>query len=326
VLISASDPMVVGLSLAAIDCALCGRPRAAWWLMVLISLGRPEAWLVADLYALWAWRSIPSMRAQLAAGLVLIPLLWFGVPAIAADTWFISGKVALDTTRGISGDRLSAMISGFTGLYELPMQLAALFGLAVAAARRDRPSLVMAGAAIVWLATEAGFALHGWNPSFRYMFAPAAVLIVLAGAGIGHVLARTSGHLVLRWATVAGIAALIVTLAPHARIRGRLAHNGIVIGHHWARQLDRLHAAIDRDGGAKRILACGQPVSYYGFQSILAWDMDQNIADVGWDPPTWIKRGQPIVFFEPVGLGWKVVPIHTTRPDCDRLAIETAFS
>jgi hypothetical protein len=327
VFVATADPMVIALCLGAIDCHLSGRRRAAWVLLVLAALGRPEAWPLVGLYGLWAWRAIPPMRPQLVVGVLVIAAMWFGIPAIASDNWFIAGRVALDSTNAIPGDRLSLMISGFAGLYELPMQLAVLFALAFAVVRRDRTWLVLAGAALVWLATEAALALHGWNPSFRYMFAPAAVLIVLAGAAIGRTLAITSGHTLLRLATVGALAALVVTLAPHARIRGRLAHNEVVFFKRvWARQLDRLHEVIDKDGGPRHILTCGQPVTSVAFQSILAWEIHENVADVGWDPPKSISRGKPIVLFEPYKLGWKVVPIHTHRADCDQLSTETSFS
>ncbi|HEY6397134.1 MAG TPA: hypothetical protein VIX82_06745 [Solirubrobacteraceae bacterium] len=326
ILITAADAMVVSLCLAAIDSHLSGRPRITWVLLVLASLGRPEAWLVTGLYALWAWRAVPRMRTDLAVGLGAIAAMWFGIPAIASRSWFISGQVALDTTRSLPGNRLSLMISGFVGLYELPMQLAALFALALAVARRDRTWLLLVGAALVWLATEAAFALHGWNPSARYMFEPAAVLIVLAGAAVGRTLAITSGHLILRGVAVAAMVALIVTLAPHARIRGRLAHNEIVLTRAWARQLDRLRAVIRKDGGTKRILACGRPVTEWWVQSIVAWEIGENVAEVGWDPPTSITRGTPIVLFEPYKDGWKVVPMHSDRPDCDKLSTATAFT
>ena len=214
----------------------------------------------------------------------------------------------------------------FLSLYELPMQLAALFALVLAVARRDRTWLQLACTGLVWLATETGFAVYGWNAAARYMFEPAAVLIVLAGAAVGRVLAITPRHVFVRWAAIAGVVALVVALAPHARIRARLAHNGIVLGRVWARQLDRLHAVVAKDGGATHILACGQAVTNVGFQSILAWEIGQNVADVGWDPNAWIKQGKPIVLFEPYGAGWQVRPIHTNGANCNRLSTDTAFS
>ena len=45
-----SDPMIVTLCLAAIDCHLCGRYRWAFALGALAALGRPEVWLFLGLY------------------------------------------------------------------------------------------------------------------------------------------------------------------------------------------------------------------------------------------------------------------------------------
>ena len=59
---SQSDTMIVALCLGAIDCHLSGRPRWAFVLGALAALGRPEVWPFLALYAIWAWRAIPSMR------------------------------------------------------------------------------------------------------------------------------------------------------------------------------------------------------------------------------------------------------------------------
>ena len=64
-----SDPMIVSLCLAAIDCHLSRRPRWAFWLLVLGALGRPEVWPFVGLYGLWAWWKIPAMRWMVYAGL-----------------------------------------------------------------------------------------------------------------------------------------------------------------------------------------------------------------------------------------------------------------
>ena len=62
-----SDPMIVALCLGAIDCHLSGRPRWAFALGALASLGRPEVWPFLGLYVIWAWRAIPSMRRLIVA-------------------------------------------------------------------------------------------------------------------------------------------------------------------------------------------------------------------------------------------------------------------
>lgn len=319
ILIAASDPMDVTLCLAAIDCHMSTRPRAAWVMLVLVSLARPEAWTVASLYAAWQWRAVPSMRTQIVLGIAIIPALWFGVAALTSGSWFISSDVALQSTKNLPGSPLSRVPHNFLSLYELPMQLAVLFALVLAVVRRERTWLLLAGTALVWLATWTALALHGWNASARYMFEPAAVLVVVAAAAVGWALANAPRRTPWQWAAVAGVIGLVVALAPDARNRARLAHNGIVFGRSWGRELDRLHAAIARDGGAKHIFACGRVVADYGFQTVLAWELDRNVSDIGWQPESMIKQDKPIVLFEPYDVGWKVRPVHSNHPACHAL-------
>ncbi len=330
ILIAAADAMVVTLCLAAIDRQLSGCPRQAWALLVLAALGRPEAWPLAALYGLWAWRSIPAMRAWVVIGLVLIPTLWFGIPALTSRSWFVSGDVASECACVPRVNPLSRVVNGFLGLYELPMKLAALFALVLAVVRRERTWLLLAAAALVWLVVEIVFAFHGWSGNQRYLFTPAAVMIVLAGAAVGRVLARPPRRLMLlRWAAPVAVIALVVALVPHARLRARLAHNGIILGRTWARQINRLQSVIVREGGPKRILACGQAVTELPYQTILAWEIGENVVDVGWNSRTWIRKGMPMVLFEPQGAGWQVRPIHIPpagRAGCAGLRTDTAFS
>jgi hypothetical protein len=330
ILIATADAMVVSLCLGAIDRQLSGSPRQAWALLVLAALGRPEAWPLAGLYGLWAWRSIPSMRAPIAVGLGVIPALWFGIPALTSHSWLIAGDVARESTPVLPGSAVSRVTHGFLSLYELPMKLAALFALVLAVARRERIWLVLAAAALVWLVVEIAFAFDGFSGNQRYLFAPAAVMVVLAGAAVGRVLAIAPRRLsLLRWAAPVAVVALGIALVPHARFRARLAHNGIVLGRTWARQINRLHAVIAKDGGPKRILACGQAVTEVSYQSILAWEIGENVEEIGWDSKTWIKQGKPIVLFEPQGAGWEVRAIHippASRARCDRLRADTTYN
>jgi hypothetical protein len=323
VLISYADPLIVALCLAAIDCHFCGRRRVTWLLLVLTALGRPEVWPAAAIYAAWAWRAIPSARLDLAAGAAAVPLLWFGIPALTSPSWKIAGDVALYTTDAISGNKLAGLLHRFVNLYELPMQLAVLSALVLAVGRRERRWLALAGAALLWLLVDLYLALQQYSPAPRYMYEPAAVMIVLAGSAIGWVIGTAPRRVVLRWVGILAIAGLVVTLAPHARIRARLAHNEIIALRSWARQIKRLHRVIAAEGGPKRILACGAPVTEVSYQSILAWEIGENVADVGWDPPSWISGGKPIVLFEPDQAGWHVRPIHTHGAACSALARDT---
>jgi hypothetical protein len=322
VLIADSDPMIVTLCLAAIDFELSGRPRLSWTMLILAALGRPEAWVIAVLVAIWSWRARPTLRRWIAAGMVLVPVAWFAIPAVTSPSWMISGDIAKSSSAQVVGNRVSATLNNFLSLYELPVQLVVLLGAAVAVVDRARTWLVLIGLSVLWVALEIAFVLHGWPPSPRYMFEPAAVLVVLAAAGIGRMLGSISPRHVVRWAGLAVLVALVVTMVPNYRIRARLFHNGVGLGQTWARQIGRLHDVIAREGQA-RIAACGQVVTNVSFQSILAWEMDQNVASVGWKPIAGIRLGKPIVWFEPYHAGWKVIPLHTTRPGCPALRTQT---
>ncbi|HYN50472.1 MAG TPA: hypothetical protein VES62_06070, partial [Thermoleophilaceae bacterium] len=51
-----SEPLAIGLLLAAVDQHLCGRPRWALLLGGLVALARPEAWCLVALYGIVLWR------------------------------------------------------------------------------------------------------------------------------------------------------------------------------------------------------------------------------------------------------------------------------
>jgi hypothetical protein len=197
VLSSQSDPMIVTVVLAAVDLALSGRRRAAFACGVLASLGRPEVWPFLALYSVWLWRRDDRDRWLVAGAWVALLVLWFGIPAISARTPFVSAANALDSGRAPSGDRLTAVLSRFGELQHWPVYVAAALCAALAAVRRssprDRAVLALAGGIVVWLAIEIAFGLHGWPALGRYMFEPAAVATVLAGAFVGRVLAADWG-------------------------------------------------------------------------------------------------------------------------------------
>jgi hypothetical protein len=193
VLSSQSDPMIVTFVLAAIDLALSGRPRAAFVCGVLASLGRPEAWPFLAVLSVWLWRRHHADRWLVAGGWLVLLGLWFGIPAASSRTPFVSAANALDSGRAPSGDRVTAVLSRFGDLQHWPVYVAAALCVALAAVRRssprDRAALALAGGVVVWLAIEIAFGLHGWPALGRYMFEPAAVATVLAGAFVGRVLA-----------------------------------------------------------------------------------------------------------------------------------------
>jgi hypothetical protein len=330
ILIGSSDPLVVSLCLAAIDAQLSKRPRVAFVLLVLASLGRPEVWPFAFLFAVWAWFAVPSMRVMLPIGLLIIPAFWFSVPALTSKSWHISGDLALNSKRVVHGNKNTGVIGRFLALFNPPVHLGALAAIAVAAFRRERAPLVLAGAAALWVAVEIAFALHGWSAVPRYLIEPAAIVAVLAGYAVGNALALTPRlPLAVRLAAVAAVAAFSVALIPAGGRRVRLTHSELTATSKSATRLDRLHAVIVRLGGPARILACGHPVTLVGNQSTIAWELGLNVGVVGYKPGREIDSGRPIVIFKPHGRGWQVRPVNTREADrasCAALRTDTSFT
>jgi hypothetical protein len=334
--ISNADPLCVALCLGAIDAHLSKRPRLAFAALLLASLGRPEAWPFTLGYAIWAWRKLPSVgaRAALVLGLLAIPLLWFGIPALTAKTPFISGQVALGTNHVLTSNQLRGTWDLFTGLFSRPVGIAVIAALVIAVVRRERTWLALAAAAIGWVLIELAFIYHGWPAESRYVMEPAAVLIALAGAAVGWVLAvrpewswRPLSPLV-RWAGIGVVAFLAISLVPTARDSVNAARAEIQLGKLKATQMNLLAAVIAADGGAARIRSCGQPTTLVGLQSALAYELDMNVGYVGHKPGKAIRRHEPIVLFKPHDGGWLVRPLNTLaaqRGSCASLWADYGF-
>ena len=330
IVIANSDQIDVTLCLAAIDCHLGRRPRLAFGALVLASLGRPEAWPFAALYAIWLWRDVPGTRIMAVVGLASIPLLWFGISALTAKSWLRAGDLALNSANVIHGNKLTGVAGRLIDLYALPMQVAVGLALILAAALRDRTWLMLAGAALLWVLVEIAFALHGWSAVPRYLFEPAAVLITLAGAAVGRALAfAPPGPAALRWVGPAAVVLLLIALIPTAGHRISTLSDQIGKRRIAQLQLHRLQGVIDRLGGSAAIRACGQPVTLVGWQSTVAWETDLNVGNVGYKPGREIDRGDPIVVLKPHEGGWQVRPVHTLpvkQAQCASLHTDTDFT
>jgi hypothetical protein len=308
-----SDPMIVTFCLAAIDCHLCGRYKWALALGVLASLGRPEAWPWVGLYGIWLWRKFPSMRWLVAAELLVIPALWFGVPTITNGRPFVAGQLALLSPRELHQNKIIGTLHRFTALMYLPVQLLSLVTIGVAAMRRSWLPLILAGGAVGWLVVELAFVLHGWPGVPRYLFEPAGVMIVLAGVAIGLILQevpKLGRYRVPSWAGMLVVGLIVASLVPGAIARARKEHKDLKHERVRTAVIGRLSDTINAVGGWQRIRDCGHPVTTVQYVSILAWYTHLNDGVVGHRPKFELKQKTPSVFFEPLHSGWTVLPWH----------------
>ncbi len=323
ILSSQSDPMIVTFCLAAIDCHLDDRPRTAFVMGCLAALGRPEVWPFLGLYTIWLWRARPHTRILLVIGIVVMALLWFGIPALTSRSWFVAADNANHSGRAPSGNRITAVAHRFVDLHHWPLELTALLGVALAALRRDRTLLALAAAIVVWVIVEIAFALHGWPGLGRYMFEAAAVMVVLAGVGVGRLLAgvRVARGTVPSWAGGGLVALLVIALIPPALSAAHKEHQDIIHQRKRTTEINRLSQVVTALGGAARVRACGEPVTRLQYQTTLAYTLGENVKSVGFKYGKSIANGNPIILFTPysTGIGWQVRPMHQLTAGCRAL-------
>jgi hypothetical protein len=320
VLSAQSDPMIVSLCLGAIDCHLSERPRWAFVLGVLAALGRPEVWLFLGLYAIWAWRSVPSMRWLIVGGVGVLLALWFGIPALTSRSPFVAGTNAIGSGRALHNNKVFGTIDRFFDLHETTLEIVALLAVVVAAWRRDRVVLGLAVGVVAWVVLEIAFSLHGWPGLPRYMFEAAAVTVVLAAAGVGRLLA--SVRVVRAPAGLAGVLVAVAvgaSLIPAAVSRGRIERKDLRVQRARTKEINRLQTVVARYGGAAFLRSCGEPLTRLEYQTVLAWTLRVNVATVGYKYSQAIHHGNPIVLFTPHSRGWRVQALHQRVRACRRL-------
>ncbi|MFZ0042804.1 MAG: hypothetical protein WAK93_15950, partial [Solirubrobacteraceae bacterium] len=232
-----SDPMIVSIVLAAIDFHMTKHRRWVIAMLVLASLGRPEAWPFLGLYGLWCWRIRPDMRIFLGVSAFIVAFLWFGVPTITNGRPFVAGDLAQGSPRELHQNKIIGTIDRFKTLNLWPVWVLALAAVAWAGYRwrrlrdvfaagtasviqrteRDNYLLVLALAAgiVIWLVIEVAFALHGWPAVPRYIFEPAVVAVLLGGIGFGWLIREMPTTLKLpAWPGIVAAGLLAVALVP----------------------------------------------------------------------------------------------------------------
>ena len=324
----ASEGLLVALVLWALERHLDGRRDHAFALGILAALLRPEAWPFLALYGAWAWHArVPGARPLAAGAALLVPLLWLGPELVGSgDALRASNRARQPLAHSVAfADSPTLAVLEYAAALLVPsLAVAGLLGLATALARprRDAALLALAGAALGWVGLVAAMAEAGYAGNPRYLVPVSAAWAVLAGVGVGRA-AGAAGALVrragargplARAAPGLALAAAVALAVPAALPRLRELPGHLELARAEVAQLRALPVAIDRAGGRRAVIACGDP--YTGLYKVpaLAWALDVPVGAVEFEPAA------PGVIFRTSGLGPPDPRVPRTLPPFQRVA------
>jgi len=176
---------------AVLEAARPRRGAPVFALLALAGLLRPEAWVLAGLYFLWAaWRASWAQRARFAALAAVGPVVWALVDlAVTGDPLFSlhytsSSAEELGRQRTLA-EIPAAVPSFFASLVKLPVLAAAVAGLALAAVLAPRRTLMPLVLLASGLATFLLIGIAGLSVIERYLIVAALALLIFAGVFLG---------------------------------------------------------------------------------------------------------------------------------------------
>jgi 4-amino-4-deoxy-L-arabinose transferase-like glycosyltransferase len=292
-LYGSSEPLLLVLVLAAVECHLLGRDRHAFVLLGVAGLIRPEVWPIIVVLAIVWWRRNGRPDVLVLASVTLPPAVWF------AMTWLGSGS-PFTQLRGAPGgyyDGGIAALGGATGAIALPALGLAAFAAIDAVRRHEREITLVAIVAVGWVLIVATMTQLGYPGTRRYFAAPAALLALLAGVATARLLRRTSPPV----ARVAAPAlALLIAVSALSTVMSTARTVGVA--RTQDRDLAQLREAVALAGGRDAVLAVGRPAVNPARQSALAWLLNAPLgrvqatwhstaADPHWHPPAIVFSG-----------------------------------
>jgi hypothetical protein len=272
-----TEPLSIGLLLAAVVAHLEHKPRIAIVLGGLIALGRPEALVLLAAYGVILRLRGERVALVTAGTLVAVVALWIVPDWIGSGDPMHASKVArLVVPTGYQAS-VNA-VSGAARIVSLPLLACAAGAVVIAVRRRDWTILGMAGLALVWSALLAGMMfLADYPASIRFFALPTALLCVVGAVG----------------------AVQLVELLPARRLRPALAAILLAVGvqsavlrtisAHDEAQASITRATFEQDlsstvrAARDRIKDCGIPVvpaGLYWAKGVVAWDLDLPLRKV----------------------------------------------
>lgn len=277
-----SEPLLVALVLGAIWAALDERRGWVLGLGTAAALLRPEVW---PFLAVWAWfatRDRPRLRAAAIAAAVLVPLAWFVPDIVGAGTPLEGGETAraggIEPLDGLAvlGRALAApLAAAWLGVALLLWRGAfpnQWFAKAPGAGG-DRPLAILLAGAGAWIALVALMAIAGFAGLPRFLAPATAVVAVIGGVGIARAGAAASKRGPV-------VATLVLAVAGFGWRLAELPGDLDVVERQTS-SIEHLFDLVEETGGAQ-LLACQDRVrmTHVREQTALAWKLDAPISSV----------------------------------------------
>jgi hypothetical protein len=277
-----SEGILIALLLLAVHRHLDGSRGQAFALGLVASLLRPEVWPFLAAYAVWLLLRDRRLRLPVLGGLALVPVLWLGPELWGSGNLLRSSERARIPNPGQPALAEQPALETLRGLAEMlpPPALALAAGaVLLAAARRERLPLALAGAAAGWVLLVAAMAEAGFSGEPRYLLVPAALVTVLAGDAAGRLYGAAEAR-APRVAAPAGVAALALALLASLPAARRL---GDELAYAAELRAD-LAVAVSRAGGSERLRSCGPLYAGRYRFPLVAWHLDAHISDLALSP------------------------------------------
>ncbi|MFP5362400.1 MAG: hypothetical protein ACLGI5_06700 [Thermoleophilia bacterium] len=200
---------------AALQVARPRRGGAVWALLTLAGLMRPEAWVLAGLYALWiAWGQPPATWLRTGAIVVVAPVIWAISDLIVTGDPMYSLNYTTQSAAQLGRRQTIDELPGVTLRYlsdlaKPPVLVLGFAGIALAW-RMARERIVVPATLLVWgVAMFLLISLRGFSVIGRYLAIAAVALMLFAAFAAAGFERLPAGHR-LRLPWMLGAAAVIV--------------------------------------------------------------------------------------------------------------------
>jgi len=275
-----SEGLQVAFALAALDRHLEDRRRAAFGMALGLALLRPEAWPFVGLYGAWlAWTRRDAIWL-VAAGFVSLPILWLLPEQLGSGDWLRASHRAqqpVGNSAAFSDNPVVEVLKEGAVMITPPVWAGLALMLAFGVYKRDRRIGLIALAVAAWVLLVALMTANGYSGNQRYLIVPIAIVIVLAGAGVGKAaeLLVTSRSALALGALTAAAAALFALPSIH-KLKPVLHGTS-----YQAHLVDELGGVVRDAGGAARLRACGPAYTGAYLVPAVAWQLRVHTHDVG---------------------------------------------